>query len=181
MKKTKKIHWLLSLVLFALGTTSINAQFDDLYFDESELPTAAYQTEDLAYQDFDDATIDEAYTYDEDEYDEYLQYRENDYDVDAYRFTNRFNNLRFSNFYSRSSYLFNPYGTPIGGVFGYSNLNRIGLSFNFGIPSAFSSFSPYGYNPFNRGFNRFGQFNRFNRFGGGFGAGGFGVGRFNSL
>ena len=87
MKKANKFHWLLSLVLFALGSTSVYAQFDDLYFDESEFQTSARQTEDLAYQDFDDATIDEAYAYDEDEYDEYLQYRESDYDIDAYRYT----------------------------------------------------------------------------------------------
>jgi len=134
MKKIKKIHWLLTMLL-TIGSVSMYAQFDDLYFDEDEAQYATYDdTEELADADYDDAFLleeEEAYDYDEDEYDEYLSYRENDYNVDAYRYTNRFRDNRYSNFYARSGYSFDP-------LFSNSYLGpnplarpgvRIGLSF----------------------------------------------------
>lgn len=172
MKKAKNISWLLSLLLLFIGAAGVNAQFDDLYFDEADIDNAEYTEDAYAYEDYDDAVLEEgSYDYDEDEYDEYLSYRENEYEVDAYRYTNRFNNLRYSNFYSRSGYLANPYTTSfIGDPYGYSAFRRPGLSINLGFGSPYAStFNPYS--------NRFGRSNSFGGLRGGYGYGGFGVGR----
>jgi len=121
---------------------SASAQFDDLYFDDSDYEENVSYDEDYAYEDFDNASFDESeeYAYDEDEYDEYLTYRENDYDVDAYRYTNRLRNLRYSNFYASYGRSFGAFGNP------------------FGFNNSFGAFGPtfgvtFG-NPYAYGFNR---------------------------
>lgn len=178
MKKAKNIHWILSLALLFIGVAGVNAQFDDLYFDEAEFESADYTENAYAYEDYDDAVLGEEglVEYDADEYDEYLTYRENEYEIDAYRYTNRFNNLRYSNFYSRTGSLFNPYRNSfIGDPWGYSAFRNPGLSLNIG----FGNPGVLYLDPWTRGFTPYNRLNTFNRFGvvrGGFGFGGFGVG-----
>lgn len=174
MKKAKNIHWILSLALLFIGVAGVNAQFDDLYFDEAEFESADYTENAYAYEDYDDAVLGEEglLEYDADEYDEYLTYRENEYEIDAYRYTNRFNNLRYSNFYSRTGSLFNPYRNNfIGDPWGYSAFRNPGLSINIGIGNPGLVYL----DPFSRRLSPFGRVNTFNRFGGiggGFGFGG---------
>lgn len=157
---------------FYLGLTmlicaQLNAQFDDLYFDESDITyTENVQSDDQDYTTYDDAEFEapaEAYDYDEDEYDEYLAYRDNDYAIDAYRYTNRLNSYRYSRFgvgYNNTFNNFNSFGR-----YGYSPLSY-GSGINIVLGNNFNSFNRFGsgfgnsfynpYSPFGFGASRFG-------------------------
>ena len=69
MKKGKYNLSLLSLLALMFSAIGVNAQFDDLYYDETEYESVA-SFEDLAYADYDEDVFDDAedYMYDGDEY-----------------------------------------------------------------------------------------------------------------
>ena len=104
---TKQTYYLktLFLIFTFLGSLNLNAQYDDLYFDESavKVETEDYESTDLiinvdelevySEEDEEDTTVS-----DSDEYDEYYAYQEQDYNIDAYGFTNRLSSLRLSGF-----------------------------------------------------------------------------------
>lgn len=189
----KKNILLSGLTVFLLGFgLSLQAQFDDLYYDESSF------TEEINVNDFDEAADYTAYQdestitdYDLDEYDDYVSYQSNGYDLDAYQYTNRLNRYRLAAFAN------NYYGPSIALGFGndfYGNINRAAafdpffrsylrqqLLFGPSYGRLYSTFGPYAdpFSPFYAGgFNRFGG-NGFNNFGiGGFNSFG---GGFNSF
>ena len=192
----------LSLVL-GFFIVNVNAQFDDLYFDEADFNTDrdyAYEDVDQEIAQYDNATIDD---YDGDEFDEYTTYYTNDYDIDGYQYTNRLDQYRLAALAS-SYYGSNFLGCGTSSIF-FRNLNRqvrndrffaqylsnalvfgrrpVGFgssrfrSNNFigsiGINTISGFNNPFG---FSNGFN---SFNRgFNSFGGGFNSFG---GGFNSF
>ena len=87
MRNTKLISVL--TVFLGLFIVNVNAQFDDLYFDEGDFNTDrdyAYEDVDQQIAQYDNASIDD---YDGDEFDEYTEYLTNDYDIDAYQYTHR--------------------------------------------------------------------------------------------
>ena len=189
----------LSLVL-GFFIVNVNAQFDDLYFDEADFNTDrdyAYEDVDQEIAQYDNATIDE---YDGDEFDEYTEYYTNDYDIDAFQYTNRLDQYRLASFAS-SYYGSNFLGCSTSSSF-LRNFNRqvrndrffanyvrnqllFGSSLGFSTRVGFGN-TAFGFNSFNRGFNNpfafsngFNSFNRgFNSFGGGFNSFG---GGFNSF
>ena len=192
MKKGKYI-WASGLITLFFLNFSLNAQFDDLYYDESEYDFDASYEDDYAYDEYDnDEYFAEAdFDYDQDDYDEYLEYQDNGYDVDAYAYTNRFRDYRYSRFYNRyysGGYFVDPFfaNTWLGynsrfNPYAYGGWNRFNFYRGGFGPSITLTF---GLNPYRDvygfGFNRFNRFNRWNTgfgFGGGFSRiGGFGAG-----
>jgi len=198
----KNLISVLSLVL-GFFIVNVNAQFDDLYFDESDFSSDrdyAYEDIDQQVAQYDNALLDE---YDGDEFDEYTTYYTNDYDIDGYQYTNRLDQYRLAALAS-SYYGSNFLGCGSSSIF-FRNLNRqvrndrffaqylsnalvfgrrpVGFgssrfrSNNFigsiGINTISGFNNPFG---FSNGFN---SFNRgFNSFGGGFNSFG---GGFNSF
>ena len=97
------------LVLLVVVSVQANAQFDDLYYDPEDFETRTQeritydevQTESVGY------TSQDEYSFDEDEYDEYdeyIDYYANDYEIDAYQYTNRLNRYRLSIFTSAATW-----------------------------------------------------------------------------
>ncbi len=134
----------LSFLLIAGVSSSISAQFDDLYFNP-ETDESFY--EETSYDNYSDVEYDDA-SYDDYDDDYYAYESGNEYYDDYdYRYTNRirrFNRNNRSNFgYFSSCY--------VGSGFGFGNSL---ISINFG--------NPYGFNNFNS-FNRWNRWNRFNR------------------
>ncbi len=169
------------LLIAVMISAHLTAQFDDLYFDDAGDTYTVLNDNDLTYEDYDNATIEEN-AYDSDDYDEYLAYRENDYNIDAFSYTNRLNRFRYSSFYLGYTGGFNPYspysyGSLYGSPWLYSNLGtglNIYLGNSWGARGIYSRYN----DPFNRfgyGFNRgLGGFNRgFGGYGRGFG--GYGI------
>ncbi len=179
----KKSFLSLSIMMTAMFSTTMFAQFDDLYFSAS--PEAEFEYNRLNdFEDFGEyyAYGDEAFDNSSaiDEYDEYLAYRASDYEIDAFQYTNRLNNNRFTRFgagYFGGNALYNPL------VFNSFN------NFNNGLIGRSAFWGNGFYDPFfgysNRAFigNRFigsgfgaGFGGGFGGFNSGFGGGGFGIG-----
>jgi hypothetical protein len=190
MKKRNLNLPILTLLFAIFGFSGIQAQFDDLYYDESNFETVQYRTDDVsndeeyvAYQNV------ESSDYDFDEYDSYVDYQNQGYDLDAYQYTNRFDNYRLAVF-ANNYYGYNAFSGFNNGYYG--NINRriatdpffafylrqellFGPSYG-SFYGGFNSFSPFGFNSVGLAFgNPYGGFgvnrgfgNRFGGFGGGF-------------
>lgn len=102
IKQTYNLTILISAFIL-LGTINIAAQYDDLYFDEDKALTETALV-DNAPTDYvinvDELEVysedDEDETVDSDVYDDYFDYQGQDFDIDAYGFTNRLRSLRLS-------------------------------------------------------------------------------------
>lgn len=184
MKKRNLILTVLSVFVAGIGFNGLQAQFDDLYYDESNFEEVQYRTESndfdedyLAYQES------EPSAYDFDEYDAYVDYQNQGYNIDAYQYTNRFDNYRLAVFAN------NYYGYGAYAGFGngfYRDLNRriandrffafylrqeLLFGPSFGGFYGYDPFSPFAFNSVGLAFGN--PYRNFGRFGG-FGVGGFG-------
>ena len=149
----------LYLSMMMLISVHLSAQFDDLYYDASDASYSQDVEEDISYSEYDDAS-----------FDEYLAYKDNDYAVDAYRYTNRFNNYRFSSFSLGFNGGFNSFNDP----FAYNRFNRYSVN-RFGARSPWGGTNIFIGNSFGT-FGRSNFGNPYSPFGYGFNGGGFGGG-----
>lgn len=101
IKQTYSLEILLSICIL-LGSSHMIAQYDDLYFDEAKALTEAAQAENESNELV--ISVDELEVYseddndDSDEYEEYFEYQGQQFEIDAFGFTNRFSSLRLSGF-----------------------------------------------------------------------------------
>ena len=190
MRNTKLISVL--TVFLGLFIVNVNAQFDDLYFDEGDFSSErdyVYEDVDSEVAQYDNAIVDE---YDGDDFDEYTTYYTNDYDIDGYQYTNRLEQYRLariaSSYYGAnflgcgtSSSFFRRFNRQVSNDRFFANYVRNQLLFNPGtsrlaFSGGFNSFGPFG-GVGGRTFNRWNGFNSFSSFAFGF-PGDFRGGRF---
>ena len=173
--------YILSLLTVALGLTSLQAQFDDLYFNLNDSDIYAAEFDDYDYY---DDEYDE-YSYDDEFYEDYDYFLEDDYYYsNRIRRFNRPNTFLVGGWNPYSGRFYNPYNY-------YDNFfvwNQPSFVINIGRSARFVPGYWYGgfaYNPWNR-WNNWNRLNRWDRgwagggwggagwAGGGFGGGGFG-------
>lgn len=105
--KTLQEKILLFVLLIFVSSTAF-AQFDDLYYTDSD------DDYDRTYEEYDEHDIDEAYAYedsDDDSYDYFDDFNSNDEYYDGYQYTRRIN--RFNRGYRNSNYYSTIYTSPV--------------------------------------------------------------------